>query len=291
MLKWRLLLGVVFVAGLVGLCVADGMLAGTKWGPGVALCPLAVLVAWGAAEEVVKLCGAGGYKASRLVVVGGAVALVAASAKPWWGAAAVGVCPVVVAGLVVVLALGEAVLRYQPKGRSLERAAWGVFGVAYVGGLMCFVVQLRFLGPAIAQVDYGMAALISLIAVVKMGDTGAYTVGRLVGRHKMTPALSPGKTWEGAAGGLVFACLGAWVSLHFLAPGSEKTWGWLIYGVVVGIAGMLGDLAESMMKRDVGVKDSSPWMPGFGGILDLLDSILFAAPVAYLLWIAGVVGY
>ena len=66
-------------------------------------------------------------------------------------------------------------------------------------------------------------------------------------------------------------------------------WGWIVYGVIVGIAGMLGDLAESLIKRDAGVKDSSPWMPGFGGVLDVLDSVLFAAPVAWFMWVCGVV--
>jgi len=135
----------------------------------------------------------------------------------------------------------------------------------------------------------------SLVIVVKMGDIGAYTCGRLVGRHKMTPTLSPGKTWEGAVGGMVFACLGSYLALEWLAPAltgaaSRLPWGWLPYGVIVGIAGMVGDLAESLLKRDVGCKDSSTWMPGFGGVLDLLDSVLFAAPVAYLCWALGLVG-
>ena len=142
-----------------------------------------------------------------------------------------------------------------------------------------------------------MVALVSLIAVVKMGDIGAYTVGRLIGRHKMAPSISPGKTWEGLAGGLLFSCFGSYLTLGVFAPklgletANAMPWiGWIAYGVAVGAAGVLGDLAESLLKRDARRKDSSDWLPGFGGVLDILDSILGAAPVAYLFWVLGVVG-
>ncbi|HBO45263.1 MAG TPA: CDP-archaeol synthase [Planctomycetaceae bacterium] len=175
--------------------------------------------------------------------------------------------------------------------------------MVYVGLMLAFVVRMRL--------GWGVGAVASLIIVVKMGDTGAYTVGRLFGRHKLAPVLSPGKTIEGAAGAIVFATVGAWVSFAWLVPamaqgsavstataattGMAATtagigWGWLVYGPLVGMAGLLGDLAESLLKRDAGRKDSSTWMPGFGGVLDILDSILLGAPVAYVLWASGVVG-
>jgi len=113
----------------------------------------------------------------------------------------------------------------------------------------------------------------------------------LMGRHKMTPVLSPGKTVEGAVGAIFFACLGAWLSWHFLLPymntactASGSSWAWILYGILLGIAGILGDLAESLLKRDAGRKDSSTWLPGFGGVLDVLDSLLFAAPVGWAFW-------
>ena len=112
---------------------------------------------------------------------------------------------------------------------------------------------------------------------------------------KLIPRISPGKTMEGAMGAFMFAMLGAWVGFHCLlryAPPSINVvpglqYGWVVFGLFMGGVGMLGDLAESLLKRDLGRKDSSNWMPGFGGVLDLLDSILFAAPVAYACWQFG----
>jgi phosphatidate cytidylyltransferase len=131
-----------------------------------------------------------------------------------------------------------------------------------------------------------------MIAVVKSGDTGAYAVGRLVGQHKMSPLVSPGKTWEGAAGAILFAMLAAWLCLTYLpaALGVSDplpSWYWVVFGPTVGLAGLLGDLSESLFKRDMGRKDSSTWLPGFGGVLDVIDAVLFAAPVAYFCWLAG----
>ncbi|HEX3870953.1 MAG TPA: CDP-archaeol synthase, partial [Pirellulales bacterium] len=166
----------------------------------------------------------------------------------------------------------------QPGGVT-QRIAYATLPMAYVGVLLAFVVLLRL---------RSLASLLALIVVVKLCDIGAYTVGRLVGRHKMTPVLSPGKTWEGALGGIVFGCLGAWLALVVLGPRisdmtAPSVSTWLRYGIIVSIAGILGDLAESLLKRDLGHKDSSPWMPGFGGVLDIIDSILLATPVAYAL--------
>ncbi len=151
--------------------------------------------------------------------------------------------------------------------------------------------------------NFGLAALASWIIVVKLGDIGAYSVGRLVGRHKFAPVLSPSKTWEGAAGALLFSALGAWAvfhigvtvgadaraHFHFLPPHSPS-WGWLPFGLLMGGVGMIGDLAESLLKRDAGSKDSSRWLPGLGGLLDILDSLLLTVPLAWFCWSAGLVG-
>ncbi|MEM9828509.1 MAG: phosphatidate cytidylyltransferase, partial [Planctomycetota bacterium] len=140
-----------------------------------------------------------------------------------------------------------------------------------------------------------------MIAVTKSGDTGAYFTGRALGRHKLIPKLSPGKTWEGAVGGVVFATLVAWLCLRFLMPDqssanaqpsieflSHPFYGALVLGPVLAVAGMLGDLAESMVKRECGAKDSGHWLPGMGGVWDVTDSLIAASLPAYLLFASGV---
>jgi phosphatidate cytidylyltransferase len=177
--------------------------------------------------------------------------------------------------------------------------------ILYLGGALGFIVQLRLLGqdPNGDDARSGMLALVSLVAIVKMSDIGQYTVGRLIGRHKLAPQVSPGKTWEGALGGALFAVIAAWIvfgwaAKYFTSSSVGATnlftdYSRLarvsFYGIALCATGIIGDLAESVLKRDAGVKDSSTWMPGFGGVLDLVDSLLAAAPVAYLLWAVGFV--
>ncbi len=123
----------------------------------------------------------------------------------------------------------------------------------------------------------------------------------------MSPTISPGKTIEGAWGAMFFALIGSWIGFHIIVqlappyveamPGQSTGWflfgqpiGWVIFGLLMGSVGIMGDLAESLLKRDVGCKDSSAWMPGFGGVLDILDSLLLSAPIAWLCWLLGIVG-
>lgn len=287
MLRWRLLLGGMLIAALVGLVRLDYLSSV----PATWLFPLAVLAAVGAASEVVSLLAAGGRRPLASVIYGGTLAVIASNAIPLFvlresdPLARLG-WPLLAFTLSVLAALVGEMIRYRRPGGVMVNVALAVFGVAYAGLLLTFAVQLRVLG----QGNEGLVALVALIAVVKFGDTGAYTVGRLIGRHKMAPIISPGKTWEGAGGAVVFALLGSWLSFTQLprwmaAPIAQPSWAWIVFGLVVGLAGLLGDLAESLFKRDVGSKDSSTWMPGFGGVLDLLDSILFAAPVAFICWL------
>lgn len=290
MLRWRLLLGAVLIGALAALVRLD--LAAAM--PGVWLFPLVLVVAVAAAAEVVSLLAAGGYHPLRSVIYGGTLLVVASNAVAMFCSAARESEPLARLawpfGAFVIsflAALVGEIVRYRQPGGVIANVALATFGVAYVGVLLSFGLQLRVLGGSAG----GMTALVATIVVVKLGDTGAYTVGRLVGRHRMAPHLSPGKTIEGGAGHLAFACLGAWLALEYVpnrlldAPPLLPAWGWLAFGLVVGLAGLVGDLAESLLKRDMGRKDSSTWLPGFGGVLDIIDSILFAAPVAYFCWL------
>ena len=284
MLRWRLLLGVLFIAGLLGVCWADAH----ALRPGVWLLPLALLLAGLAGGEMLRLMRSGNLRPLAWPVHAGNVLLIAANYVPQITSAGAslgsfGWLTLALAAGMILAFVGE-MRRYSRPGRVTENLSAVILAQAYVGLLLSFVIQLRLLG--------GMAALLSLVIVVKMCDTGAYFVGRLVGRHKMTPLLSPGKTFEGLAGGLALSCFGSWLTFEHLIPlmfadspsRPAPAWGWLAYGLLVGAAGVIGDLAESLLKRDVGQKNSSDWMPGFGGVLDILDSVLLAAPVAYLCW-------
>ncbi len=172
---------------------------------------------------------------------------------------------------------------FEAPGGSVERMALTVWTVAYLGLLPGILVQFRTNHPDASPevIHRGTIALALAIFVPKGCDIGAYFTGRLIGRHLMTPTLSPKKTWEGAAGGLLTAVAVAFAldALGSVIPGG--TAGVVAFGLTVGLAGMLGDLAESLVKRDCLQKDASHIVPGFGGILDVVDAILFAAPVVY----------
>jgi phosphatidate cytidylyltransferase len=195
--------------------------------------------------------------------------------------------PMIALSLGVIAVFADEMYRFRQPGGITGNLAAAVFTLVYVGLMFAVLIQLRLL--------WGLAAIAALVIPVKMGDTGAYTVGRLFGQHKMTPLLSPKKTWEGAIGHLSWAGLSAWATFTWLLPALQLSssvpaaWRTLLLGLLLGVVGMLGDLAESLLKRDVGCKDSSRWMPGFGGVLDILDSILLAAPVAWFCWACGLV--
>lgn len=318
MLLWRLILGFSLAGVLFGLAWLDFHSSR----PGIWLAPFAFVGAFLSAGELVRLfesnaelygdMGPGGQKRrntpSRYVVATGAMITVVISFVPVvWSApeyaAAVGRAGWTAIGMAISLLLAIVVemVRYQHPGVATVRLAQAALAIAYSGGLMGFVVQLRLLsgGPWGDDGRWGLVALLSLLAVTKGNDIGAFFTGRLIGRHKMTPILSPGKTWEGAAGGALAAVAVALVMLgpfaemcgcHTRQGPTEWRVGVLVYSATLVAAAVGGDLAISLLKRDAGLKNSSSWLPGFGGVLDLLDSIVFAAPFAYLLWVTRVVG-
>jgi phosphatidate cytidylyltransferase len=148
------------------------------------------------------------------------------------------------------------------------------FGAVYLGFTLNYFFLIRF--------EWGPFYVYFLCSVIFLGDTGAYYIGKLLGRHKMTPLASPNKTWEGSAGGILFAVLGAWAARQILLPDADL-WSALLFGGLVHAVAQMSDPLESLFKRAVGVKDSSNILPGHGGFLDRVDSFILAAPLFYFL--------
>jgi len=183
--------------------------------------------------------------------------------------------------LVGLLAIVMAILAEQMLRRRVEeafgRVAETTLAVVYLGGAAALVVLMRL--------DFGVEALILFLAAAKFTDIGAYFTGSAIGRHKLIPWLSPGKSFEGLVGGLLIGALvcvlGDWLCSLWLG---ERLFTWPMaaaFGLLTGLAGQFGDLCESLLKRSAGMKDSAALVPEFGGVLDILDSILLAAPVSY----------
>ncbi len=152
-----------------------------------------------------------------------------------------------------------------------------LFGIFYISWCFSFLMKLRFINGSGVPDGRWLVALVLL--VTKGGDIGAYIIGTLFGRHRFIPKISPSKTWEGAVGGLLFSLIAA-VSLKPALP-SVPMGHLLALGVLLGLLGQLGDLSESLIKRDSQVKDSGQILPGMGGILDVIDSLLFTSPICY----------
>ncbi|HEY2411799.1 MAG TPA: CDP-archaeol synthase [Pirellulaceae bacterium] len=269
---------------------------------GVWLLPVLLVVAILATEEMLSLLRAQGHDPRACVVYVGNVLLPLAAS---WSilrqllGTAVGAnfvaaaCVFATLGvLTLVVFLGE-MGRYDKAGTASVNAALALFTLVYIGVCISFWSLLRlFHGNGI-----GMTALFSMLLMVKVADTGAFICGKCFGRHKMTPILSPGKTWEGAIGGILVACVTSWAFFQFAAPAIVgSSWrqpavaATIAYGVALALAGMIGDLAESMLKRDMQRKDSSTWLPGLGGVLDIIDAPLLAGPIAWLCWNLGLFG-
>src|SRR5256885_2931285 len=166
----------------------------------------------------------------------------------------------------------------------LQTMAYTLFGLLYVLWLFNFITKIVYLTPrASAGIVTGQFYVLFLIAVTKFSDMGAYLTGSAIGRHLMVPQISAKKTWEGFFGALGFA-LACSLALFKLMPGHLSMLSWAhatVLGLLLGFAAVIGDLAESIIKRSTGVKDSGNLLPGIGGALDLLDSLLFTAPLLF----------
>ena len=301
MLTKRLISSAIIVSLLLVLVAVDLKLGNDEWlsRPALILAPLLLLVVGLAAKELLDLFAGFPHRPPMLVVIPATLLALGFACVPMASADYPDDCPIGKSGWTLfglAAAIGmifvQEMFRYREPGQSITRIALSVLVVIYLGLLASFLLALRFFHSN----EWGMAALLSMIVVTKVSDAGAYAAGNLFGRHRLSPRLSPNKTVEGAVGAFVFGCLVSVLMFSFLFPwlvGEPNTtplWAMLVYGVIVVIAGMLGDLAESLLKRDARQKDSSHWLPGLGGALDVLDSVLVAAPAAFACWVGGLVG-
>ncbi len=184
--------------------------------------------------------------------------------------------------IVVFVMLLAALLRAIDKQtqEAIHHMAGTVLATLYLGGLAWFLMALRV--KSSANFSGTTMTVLMILLVVKFTDIGAFFGGRALGRHKLIFWLSPGKTWEGLICGMLTAgCVGMICAPLIVNLGPAKAF---LFGVVIGGIGQVGDLLESMMKRDAEVKDSGRLIPGFGGVLDVIDSPLLAAPFAYLVF-------
>jgi len=189
--------------------------------------------------------------------------------------------------LLLVLALmARAYTRPEGFGPQLKNIAVTLFGVLYIAVPMAFLILTRFLAEDHPKGREGWDLVMLVVAVTKASDVGAYFVGTLIGRHKLAPKVSPNKTIEGSIGGIATSTLVALImvygmnirTLRDLGHGLVAT---ISFGIIIGVASQIGDLTESFIKRGTNIKDSGNLLPSFGGVLDLIDSFLVAAPVAY----------
>jgi len=181
----------------------------------------------------------------------------------------------------VLIAIMALELTRKDNRMAVYHVSTTVFGVVYVGYLSTHLILLRELPVQIGR-DYGMGASFVFLAfaVTWASDTGAYVVGSAMGRRALLPRVSRNKTWEGALGGVVFAAVAGWIASTTFAGFLTAAQG-LAVGALASVVGLLGDLFESMLKRDAELKDTSRVIPGHGGVLDRFDSLLFTAPLIY----------
>jgi phosphatidate cytidylyltransferase len=284
MLRYRLLFGTLMTAFFAAVVIFDGWLDGSlttsvaddKVVQGTVFCILIALLAVPAQLELSKLAAAKNLKIFLPVSVIGSILF--ATCRYWQQLIEfpLGTYLIFLSAFVLL-----ALLLYQYKGYGtsgvLANCGASYFSISYLGLLSSFCVAIR--------IEFGLWPLFMFVFVVKSADIGAYAIGTLVGRHKFSPKISPSKTWEGMGGAIAAAVI---VAVGFARSCDIMVW-WLaiIFGLCFAFIGQIGDLAESMIKRDAEQKDSANKVPGFGGVLDIIDSPLVAAPFAYLFFMCG----
>jgi len=277
----RVVFGAIMTAAACGLLVLDhmGLLAGEYLDGTILSLAIALLLVL-AAREIGKLSRAAGTDTLPVSAIVGAVLI---GTMPFWRQLSMIAYDLdglwIVPGLILAVVFLEQMMRRRVEG-AFARVAATMLAIFYLGIGAAAILTIRM--------DWGVGVLALFLAAVKGTDMGAYFTGALIGRHKLIPWLSPGKSWEGLIGGLAAAAgasvLVTWAfrerpQAFYLDLPLRKA---AVFGVVIGLAGQFGDLCESLLKRSAQVKDSGALVPEFGGVLDVLDSLLIAAPAAYL---------
>lgn len=326
MLRDRLRTSAILISIVLGLFYLD-IRHGIDAAAGIWLLPLLMFFALGTAWDFTGLIAGSNRMVSRraTMLATGAITVSAAVPMLWpiFGVdypadCAIGrlgwIAVTVIAAVFGILIAEMARYGRDPNGASggtggtgaIERIAHGVLISVYVGVPMALLASLRAMGD-ITMADFeagsrwGLMALVTMIAVTKSADAGAYFTGKAIGKNKLIPRLSPGKTREGSLGGILASTIVAWGCLTFLMPDRGHPVGtvsiqWLthplvgaiVLGPMLAVSGMVGDLAESLVKRDTGAKDSGQTLPGLGGVWDVTDSLIAAIMPAYLCFAAGV---
>jgi len=284
----RIYLGGAMTLALLSLLVGEGWLAIHQYFflppelEGIVFCLVAALMAaWGCLELLGMARSKGLTPLTNITVVG--VALIVG--QPFWTHVGLGsqghdsakYLGIVVIGLMFMAAWGQA--RKLGPQETLANLSVTCFCFCYFGLGLMFLVLIRLQGAGTSTIIEQVGPVIMFLACVKSADIGAYFTGRAIGRHLWVPSISPAKTWEGFGGGVVLTIIVA--SLLSRIFGIMDMPMALLFGLFVAVTGQLGDLLESMLKRDAGNKDSAQLLPAFGGVLDLMDSVLVAAPFAW----------
>lgn len=254
------------------------------WRGDAALATLTSVMAAVAAWEFFRIARAGGYAPLTWVgTVGASLIPLAVHGQ------VLGLFPLPPTALVLVVlgVLGAALWTRGAQGKPMAAVAITLFGMAYTGGALSYLYALRYFGYAVGDAA-GALVVLCPVALTWASDIGAFFVGRAIGGPKLMPTISPGKTISGAVGGVLMtvgvAVLYVRMGLRPYAQLAFTTTGLIVFAVLISVVGQIGDLAESMLKREGGVKDSGAILPGHGGVLDRVDSLLFVLPVAYVLY-------
>ena len=293
MLKYRLTLGPIFVLAALGLSWLDGWLdiqpapgwmhrfvANGTWPPGVFIFLIVAFLTVVAACELTVILRSKGVAASRrmnsILAVSGLL-LGALIPEEWSGMGAAGLINASVA-MVLIVSLVVYSRKQQVEG-MIAAAGGSLLSFCYLGLLFAFLIMIRR--------EHPVWVMLWVLLVTKSCDIGAFFTGITIGRHKLIPWLSPGKTWEGLIGGLITSAAvaaGGALLLPRVCPEGTPLPSWqasIIAGLLFGAVGQLGDLLASLLKRDAGVKDAGRSLPGFGGMLDLIDSVVLVGPFAF----------